>query len=208
MGFSLLTDDEIQQPFTLRSMEMKDIPAVMAIEQRAFPSPWPESAYRYELRARRNSMFYVLESPEGTAQSRSWPERLLGRDSLQERMLIGYVGVRILEDRAHIATLAVHPNWRGKRLGKYLLLVALEQAFQKGKRRVTLEVRTSNRVAHRLYTGLGFVCTGERRGYYQNGEDAWLMTLGPLEAEGIARLQEELQAVEVELHEQFAHEGR
>lgn len=208
MGAPPLIEDEAQLPFTLRPMEMKDIPAVMAIEQHAFPSPWPESAYRYELRARRNSMFYVLESPEGTARSRSWQERLLGRDASQEGMLVGYVGVRILEDRAHIATLAVHPNWRGKRVGKYLLLVALEQAFQKGKRRVTLEVRTSNRVAHGLYTGLGFARTGERRGYYQNGEDAWLMTLGPLKAEGIARLQEELQAVEVQLHEQFAHEGR
>lgn len=197
MAPSSFADTQDQLPFIIRPMEAKDIPAVMAIEQRSFPSPWPKSAYHYELRVRRRSFFYVMETREGPTLS--WQDRLLGKGKTEERTLIGYVGVRMREDRAHIATLAVHPDWRRKQLGKYLLLIALEQAFQEGKRQVTLEVRTSNHVAYQLYTGLGFTRTGERRGYYQNGDDAWLMTLGPLDEEEVIRLQKERRAVEARL---------
>jgi len=78
---------------------------------------------------------------------------------------------------AHISTIAVHPEWRGKGLGELLLLTALEEALGLQVNLVTLEVRTSNRVAQRLYYKYGFQSTGTHRGYYRDGEDAWLMAL-------------------------------
>jgi ribosomal-protein-alanine N-acetyltransferase len=77
----------------------------------------------------------------------------------------------------HISTIAVHPEWRGKRLGELLLLTAMEQALGLGAGLVTLEVRASNDVAQHLYRKYGFRFKGVHRGYYRDGEDAWLMAV-------------------------------
>lgn len=187
-------------PFTVEPMRESDIPAVMAIEERSFPSPWPESAFRHELRWGVDSHFCVLQArPE--AQARSMRRNPMQRiwQPLGHSPVLGYAGWRFRAGEAHIITLAVHPDWRGRGLGKFLLLTVLEQAVRDGARRVTLEVRTSNRVAQHLYMEVGFVRTGVRPGYYRDGEDAWVMTLGPLDEAGLARLRQLRQAVEVRL---------
>jgi len=175
-------------PFVIRPMQVRDIPAVMAIERRSFPSPWPESAYRYELRYGRNSCFYVLQPRVGAR-----------RDGLSGGPLpavLGYVGLRLRGREAHIITIAIHPDWRGRGLGEFLLLQALEEALRRGARKVTLEVRPSNRVARRLYAKVGFTLVGIRRAYYRDGEDGWLMALGPLDRACLARLRGLERAVE------------
>ena len=79
---------------------------------------------------------------------------------------------------AGINYLAVHPDYRRRGVGRYLLTTMIHNAREKGFRRVTLEVRKSNSAAQRLYQSLGFVGNGVRRGYYSNdGEDALLMVL-------------------------------
>jgi ribosomal-protein-alanine N-acetyltransferase len=179
-------------------MRVGDIPAVMEIERRSFPSPWPESAYRYELRYGATSQFYVLQPRESSPST--WRDRL--RDALHRQgppPVLGYVGLRLHGGDAHISTIAVHPDWRGLGLGLLLLLTALEKALLCGALRMTLEVRPSNRVARRLYAKVGFVQTGCRRAYYRDGEDAWIMTLGPLKAADIDRLQDLKRAVEARL---------
>lgn len=187
-------------PFVLRPMREGDIRAVMEIERRSFPSPWPESAYRYELRHGSDSLFYVLELGPGGLSASPWRGWL--RDVLQRReepSLLGYVGLRFRDDDAHISTIAIHPDWRGRGLGEFLLLLALEKAIQRGARRATLEVRPSNLVARRLYTKVGFVQTGLRRAYYQDGEDACLMALQPLDDARVAHLQDLKGAIEARL---------
>jgi len=62
-------------------------------------------------------------------------------------------------------------------LGELLLLTALEKALELNARLVTLEVRASNHIAQHLYRKYGFRYTGVCRGYYRDGEDAWLMEL-------------------------------
>ena len=93
----------------------------------------------------------------------------------QESRVIGYVGLRFQSAEAHISTIAVHPDWRGQGLGELLLLTAIEKALELESRFVSLEVRASNRVAQGLYRKIGFHFTGVQRGYYRDGEDAWLM---------------------------------
>lgn len=170
-------------PFVVRPMREQDIPAVMAIERVSFPSPWPESAYYYELRYGSGSIFYVLEAVGEGGQG-----RLSGSPQPRLTDLLGYAGMRFRGGTAHLSTIAIHPEWRGRGLGKFLLLTMLEEALRHGARRVTLEVRPSNQVAQRLYIDVGFVFTGVRPAYYRDGEDAWLMSLGPLEEKDIVRL--------------------
>ena len=91
--------------------------------------------------------------------------------------LTGYVGLRLHDVEAHISTIAVHPDWRRRGLGELLLLTAMEHALELRAHLVTLEVRASNLVAQYLYHKYGFQFTGTHRGYYRDGEDAWLMAV-------------------------------
>ena len=182
--------------FVVRRMQIRDIPVVMSIERCSFPSPWPESAYHYELNYRRDSRFYVLQPHqiENEAYS-SWKERLLGRTGEQPSIL-GYYGVRFPSRRAHLCTLATHPNWRGRGLGQFSLLCALDEALQLGVDAVTLEVRTSNTIAQQIYAKAGFVRKGTRQAYYRDGEDAWVMVLEPIDQRVITYLNELRRTVE------------
>ncbi len=182
-------------PFLFRPMREEDIAEVMEIERRSFPNPWPESAYRNEIRYGTDSLFYILQ-PHQEPSPATWRDRLLKRRQGRRSPVVGYVGMRLFPGEAHITTIAVHPEWRGRGLGKYILLMAIQRALQHRVRFVTLEVRASNRVAQQLYTGLGFRVTGIQRGYYRDGEDAWMMRLGPLDGAEAERLEEIRRATE------------
>jgi ribosomal-protein-alanine N-acetyltransferase len=93
-------------------------------------------------------------------------------------MVCGMVVVWLILDETHIATLGVHPDYRGLGIGKRLLTVALEETARHGANQATLEVRESNTIAQNIYRKFGFENVGRRRRYYRdNREDAVLMTL-------------------------------
>ncbi|MDW8068510.1 MAG: ribosomal protein S18-alanine N-acetyltransferase [Anaerolineae bacterium] len=185
-------------PLVFRPMREEDIAGVMEIERQSFPFPWPESAYRHEIRYGTDSLFYVLELPPEPSLA-PWWVRLLRRRGPTRPPVIGYVGMRLLPGEAHITTIAIHPQWRGRGLGKYILLKAIERAARYHARWITLEVRASNQVAQRLYTEVGFRFTGVQRGYYRDGEDAWLMRLGPLDRAEMERLEKIRQETEARI---------
>jgi ribosomal-protein-alanine N-acetyltransferase len=166
-------------PYTIRPMTTGDIPAVVTIDRLSFPTPWPASSYMYELTRNSRSFYYVLvraAEPELRSQRRplqTWFRDLLG--TTDEGRVIGYVGLRLEPRGSHVSTLAVHPDQRGRGLGELLLLTAIGRTLELGLANVTLEVRASNQVAQRLYRKYGFRSTGMHRGYYRDGEDAWLM---------------------------------
>jgi ribosomal-protein-alanine N-acetyltransferase len=92
-------------------------------------------------------------------------------------------------DEAHIATLAVHPEYRRQGIGERLLAVALEAAQRKGMQTATLEVRAPNISAQALYQCFGFTVVGCRPRYYQdNQDDALLMSLSSLRPEYPSRI--------------------
>ncbi|MBC7325732.1 MAG: ribosomal protein S18-alanine N-acetyltransferase, partial [Moorella sp. (in: Bacteria)] len=101
--------------------------------------------------------------------------------------VVGYAGMWIILDEAHITNVAVHPHYRGRRLGELLLRVLMQEALHLGADRMTLEVRVSNRPAQRLYERLGFTRAGVRKGYYNdNREDAIIMWKHFFEENGFA----------------------
>ena len=78
-------------------------------------------------------------------------------------------------DEGHILDVAVAPAFRGTGIGRLLVQKVLDECRLQGAEFVSLEVRTSNTAAISLYRQLGFIVTGQRRAYYENGEDALLM---------------------------------
>jgi ribosomal-protein-alanine N-acetyltransferase len=151
----------IQAP-KFRPMKLEDIPRVHEIDVLSFSLPWPEKSYRFELTENPTSLALVAE--------------IIPHDS--GTVVIGMAVVWIIVDEAHIATLAIHPDFRGYGFGKKLLAETLLQSIQRGAVVATLEVRENNLLAQQMYTKFGFTIVGRRMHYYQdNYEDAVLMTL-------------------------------
>ncbi|HEY8477945.1 MAG TPA: ribosomal protein S18-alanine N-acetyltransferase [Chloroflexota bacterium] len=97
--------------------------------------------------------------------------------------IVGYAGLWMMADEAHITTIAVSPRYRGRGVGELLLLALIDKAIALGARWVTLEVRVSNTVAQHLYRKYTFKEMGVRRRYYSdNGEDALIMWTEPLDS--------------------------
>ncbi|HZG75215.1 MAG TPA: ribosomal protein S18-alanine N-acetyltransferase [Paenibacillus sp.] len=140
---------------TFRMMRYEDIPEVCAIELESFATPWSEQAFISELTQNQFAQYIVME---------------------YEERLIGYGGMWIIIDEAHVTNIAVTGEFRGRRLGQRLLTELASRAERLGAGRMTLEVRPSNLVARRLYEKFGFEAVGVRPGYYSdNGEDAIIM---------------------------------
>jgi ribosomal-protein-alanine N-acetyltransferase len=149
----------------IRPMADSDIEQVHIIDQLSFSLPWPASAYSYELNENPLSMLWVAEiTPPG-----------------EERRVVGMIVVWPITDEAHIATLAVHPDYRSQGIGQIILATALREAIYRGCRLATLEVRATNTVAQRLYRRFHFEVVGNRQRYYRdNNEDAIIMTVSGL----------------------------
>jgi [ribosomal protein S18]-alanine N-acetyltransferase len=156
--------------FNLRTMEGRDIPAVVSVDRHVFRDPWPESAYVQEIYFNPSAHYFVLELLD-LNQSRRWYEHR----RRQPARLIGFVGMRVEGTRGHISTLGLRAEWRGHRLGELLLLVAINEALVQNAHVLGLEVRVSNVIAQRLYAKYEFERKSQLRGYYGDGEDAYYM---------------------------------
>jgi len=135
-------------------MTAGDLDEVLYVEQESFPSAWSRASYERDL-ANPNSHYYCA--------------RLQGK-------LVGYVGMWIILDEAHLTTIAVHSSCRRRGLGSYLVHLAIDLARRNRAKRMTLEVREKNIPAIELYRKLGFVRKGCLRRYYgDTGENGIVM---------------------------------
>jgi ribosomal-protein-alanine N-acetyltransferase len=152
-------------PLKIRSMTLDDIPRVHEIDLLSFSLPWPEKSFTYELTQNPSALVLVAELTP--------PE--------VDPTIVGMAVVWIIIDEAHIATIAIHPDFRGRGYGKFLLAETLRQSIDRGALLATLEVRSSNLVAQKMYQKFGFSVVGLRAQYYRdNNEDAVIMTVEPL----------------------------
>jgi|FaiFalDrversion3_1042247.scaffolds.fasta_scaffold00326_3 ribosomal-protein-alanine N-acetyltransferase len=194
----------------VRPMAPADIPQVEEIEREAFPSSWPPSAFQHELHHNRIARYLVaVEMPqEGPAPEEATAaapplgrvlgglRRALGGAAQAEERVLGYLGLWLPADEAHIIAIAVRASHRRQGLGELLLLGGLELARRHGRALATLECRVSNLPAQALYEKYGFRRVGVRPRYYSdNLEDAYVMALEGLDSPAVARRLEELKAL-------------
>lgn len=143
------------QMITFRVMTLEDIDQIMIVEKSAFSVPWSKKAFENELTNNRFATYFVAEYGE---------------------QIVGYCGVWVIIDEAHITNLAVLTGFRGRKIGETLLRKAMMFSRLKRAKTLSLECRVSNHIAQNLYRKLGFQDGGIRRKYYSNnGEDALVM---------------------------------
>ncbi len=108
------------------------------------------------------------------------------RVAISAGILVGYGGVMLIGEDAHVTTLAVDASARRLRLGTRLMLDLVERSLDRGARHLTLEVRFSNIGAQRLYARFGMAPVGVRKAYYRN-EDALVMWATDIDGDDYAR---------------------
>ena len=91
--------------------------------------------------------------------------------------VVGRAEVKNLAGEGHIMDIAVHPNHRRQGIGEKLTAMLIDWCRRENMTCITLEVRRGNTAARGLYEKLGFVVCGERKRYYDNTEDAIIMTI-------------------------------
>ena len=142
-------NDELQ----IRRLTYADLPQVIAIERRAFPTPWSLAMFVLE-----------LSKPSGICLA-----------AVEDGSIIGYLVCSRYDTVWHLMNVAVEPKRQRQGIATTLLERLFEQA-DKPSEQYTLEVRTSNDAAIRLYERFGFRAAGRRRAYYHdNREDALIM---------------------------------
>ena len=138
----------------IRPMTHADVDAVAAMEVATFTDPWGPMAFHDEIEAPGRS--YVIAAEAG--------------------IIVGYAGVMLVEEDAHLMNLAVRVERRGEGIGRRLLAEMTARALSLGATRMTLEVRSHNAAALALYESVGMKSVGVRPRYYNDtGEDAVIM---------------------------------
>ena len=165
----------------LRPMRPRHLRQVLAIEAAVYPRPWTPGVFTSELEAGPSRRYHV-------ALARRRPDR-----PLTPRRVVGYGGVMVQVGEAHITNIAVHPSEHRRKVASRLLVRLLTDAREMGAEAATLEVRTANQGAQRLYQVFGFAPVGVRPGYYaETREDALIMWLHELQGdEALRRIQEQ-----------------
>ena len=138
-----------------RKMTIHDVKAVYEIEKQSFTLAWTKEAFEQEMLKNEFAYYVLAETADG---------------------VVGYCGMWLIMDEAHITNIAISPKERGKKFGEALMREAMERAKAQGAKLMTLEARVSNVAALNLYKKLGFKNGGIRKGYYtDNQEDAIVM---------------------------------
>ncbi|MCD6299635.1 MAG: ribosomal protein S18-alanine N-acetyltransferase [Dehalococcoidales bacterium] len=179
-------------------MRKEDVTQVAKLDREAFPTQWPPTDYHHELQNRLAHYIVACEERETVEAPEVEAPREKSLSGLTSKVrqlfnhncffgnemhqpsneyIVGFAGIWIMADEAHIINIAVREDHRRQGIGELLLISIIDLATELNASIVTLEVRTSNTAAQSLYHKYGFSQVGIRRGYYtDNREDAILMS--------------------------------
>lgn len=139
----------------LAPMRRRHLRQVLRIEARVYPRPWSLTLFMSELSLRSTRVYYVARIDGAT---------------------VGYCGLMLTGEEAHVTTIAVAPEWHRHKVGTRLMLQMATVARARGARQLSLEVRVGNTGAQALYHRFGFQPAGIRKNYYtETNEDALVM---------------------------------
>ncbi len=138
----------------IRPMTIDDIDGVFEVEKNCFEHYWSKGEFEKEMK--NDVARYLVADIDGK--------------------IVGYVGIWFVAGEGHITNVAVHSDYRGKKIGDILIKHLVKMCKDNNIFAMTLEVRVSNIVAQNLYKKYGFKLAGIRKEYYSdNKEDAMIM---------------------------------
>ncbi len=137
----------------LREAHNQDIDQLIAIEELCYDHPWPREAFEEAIERDDVGISLVAED---------------------EGLIVGFLSGMAVVDEFRLHNIAVHPDFRGRGVGRGLIEAVESLCRQRHFRRILLEVRKGNEAARRLYLGLGFEAAGTRKDFYGPGQDAYL----------------------------------
>jgi ribosomal-protein-alanine N-acetyltransferase len=155
-------------------MRRRHLRSVLKIEAQVYPRPWSLPLFMSELNLRNSRAYYVA--------------RVGG-------IVVGYAGLMLIGEDAHVTTIAVDPAWHRHKIGSRLLLNLARESAARGAAQLTLEVRVSNSAAQAMYRKFGFHPAGVRKNYYvETNEDALVMWAENISGEAYAATLNEIEA--------------
>ena len=141
--------------FNIVKMTESQVEVVARLEAQVFSTPWSKQAL----------MDTLLE------------EHILFYTALADEDVAGYCGIYLAADEGEITNVAVAPPFRRHKVAQELLEKTMAKAYEKGARKIFLEVRSQNEPAIRLYQKAGFYQIGVRKNYYQKPQDDALVMM-------------------------------
>jgi ribosomal-protein-alanine N-acetyltransferase len=136
-------------------MRRRHVRHIQKIEHQVYPRPWSPAVFAGEIDQIGRGRMYVVAHAG--------------------RHLVGYAGLMVVPDSAHITNVAVDPSQQQHAIGTRLMLTLARESIKLGCPAMTLEVRVSNGAAQSLYRRFGFAPAGIRARYYEGTEDALVM---------------------------------
>ena len=147
--------EDVALTVRMTKLRRRDLRRLMRIENVVFPEPWSPTVFSSELALR-----------SGRLYRGAWA----GDD------LAGYIGFMVVDDEAHMTTIAVAPEYQRAGVATTMIVDALRTLIAHGARQVSLEVAVNNEPAQALYRRFGFAPVGVRPNYYPvTGQDALVM---------------------------------
>jgi ribosomal-protein-alanine N-acetyltransferase len=155
----------------IEKLKRRDLRHLLPIEAAVFPEPWSVGVFTSELALRHGRLY---------------------RAAWEGNEMAGYIGFMIVDEEAHVTTIATAPSFQRKGVARTLLIDGIHTLLPMGVKHLSLEVAASNEPAQTLYRRFGFAPVGIRKNYYPiTGEDALVMWAHDIDTpEYAARLEE------------------
>ena len=147
----------------IEKLKRRDLRHVLPIENAVFPEPWSVAVFNSELALRRGRRY---------------------RAAWNGDQMAGYIGFMMVDEEAHITTIATAPAYQRAGVATALILDGIHALRGTGTKHLSLEVAAGNEPAKALYRRFGFAPVGVRRNYYpRTGEDALVMWVYDIDSE-------------------------
>ena len=147
----------------IEKLRRRDLRKLMPIESAVFPEPWSPEVFNSELALRKGRLYRAV-----------WD----GNE------MAGYIGFLIVDDEAHMTTIATAPAYQRNGVAIAMIVDALRTLRARGVRHISLEVAANNRPAQALYRRFGFAPVSVRKNYYPvTGQDALVMWVYDVDSE-------------------------
>ncbi|HEY3843326.1 MAG TPA: ribosomal protein S18-alanine N-acetyltransferase [Acidimicrobiales bacterium] len=156
----------------IEKLMRRDLRYVLPIEATVFPEPWSVAVFNSELALRHGRLYRA-----------AW----VGEE------MAGYIGFLIVDDEAHITTIATAPAHQRSGVASALIIDGIRTLLASGVKHLSLEVAANNEPAQALYRRFGFAPVGVRKNYYPvTGEDALVMWAYDIDSPEYAQRLDEL----------------